>query len=121
MSLASPIPPKLRDEMSQDEYYKVCCVSGISTGKIEWHHNLTWRGRRENKKFCILPLAKSVHDKLPKELCDWIMWNRATNEEIARYSKAENYQLTKERLNKKYGIYTPRRAKEHWLNLQNNL
>jgi hypothetical protein len=105
MSLTSPIPKEMREEMSQDPYYKKCCITGRSDEKIDWHHNLTFKGKRVNEKFCILPLAKSVHDKLPKELCDWVMWNRATDEEIARYSKAENYQLTKERLNKKYGIY----------------
>ena len=110
MSLTSPIPPALREEMSQDPYYSKCCLTGVSNvqEKIEWHHNLTFKGKRVNEKFCILPLAKSVHDKLPKEKCDWIMWNRATDEEISRYSKAENYQLKKERLNKIYGIYNPR-------------
>lgn len=121
MSLTSPIPPKLRDEMSQDPFYKQCCITGRFDEKIDWHHNLQYGGKRQNEKFCILPLLKSVHDKLPKELCDWVMWSRASDDEIRRYSKAENYQITKEMLNKKYGVYTIGRAKKHWEHLQNNL
>jgi hypothetical protein len=101
------IPTKLKIELNDDVFYTRCCLTGVSNRetKIDFHHNLIYAGKQVQEKFCILPLAKSVHDKLPKELCDWVMWNRATDEEIARYSKAENYQLTKERLNKKYGIY----------------
>lgn len=115
MSATSPIPPKLREEMSQDPFYKKCCITGQTSGKIDWHHNLTFGGKRQNEKFCILPLAKEVHDKIAyyKELCDWIMWNRANESEIQRYSKAINYQQVKERLNKKYGNYTEGRAKEY--------
>jgi hypothetical protein len=43
-----------------------------------------------------------------KEKCDWIMWNRASEEEIKRYSKAVDYQKEKERLNNIYGNYIER-------------
>lgn len=101
------IPPKLRDEMANDPYYQKCCVTGCRNEKIDWHHNLKYASNQVNEKFCILPLSKSIHDNIVKykEICDWIMWNRASDEQIARYSKAENYQYTKERLNKKYGTY----------------
>lgn len=104
----TPIPPKLREEMSNDPFYKKCCVTGTSTGKIDWHNNLIFGGKQVQAKFCILPLAKSIHDHILeyKEICDWIMWSRATDQEVALYSKAENYKRTKERLIKKYGIYT---------------
>jgi hypothetical protein len=115
MSAISPIPTKLREEMSNDPFYKRCCITGQTTGKIDWHHNLQFASKRVNEKFCILPLAKEIHDKISyyKELCDWIMWSRASNQDITRYSKAVNYQQVKERLIAKYGIYN-----ESWKLLQ---
>lgn len=120
MSATSPIPEKLRLEMSQDPYYKKCCITGQTTGKIDWHHALQFASKRVNEKFCILPLAKEVHDKISyyKDLCDWIMWSRASPQETARYSKAVNYQQVKERLISKYGNYTERRAKEYAEHIQ---
>lgn len=105
-----PIPEKLRREMENDPFYKKCCITGSSSEKIDWHHNLIYGGRQVNEKWCILPLAKSVHDNIVKykEICDWIMFNRATDEELERYSKAMNYKRMRDVLNKKYGIYTER-------------
>lgn len=112
MSLTSPIPPELREEMANDKFYDKCCITGLSKNavKIEWHHNLIFGGRQVNEKFCILPLADFVHRNIVKhkEKCDWIMLNRATDEEIKRFSKAIDYGKMKERLNTKYGIYTQR-------------
>jgi hypothetical protein len=101
------IPLQMREEMGNDPYYKKCCITGSTFGKIDFHHNLRFGGKNVQEKFCILPLSKAIHDKIDyyKEQCDWIMWNRASLEEIRRYSKAENYFLTLERLNKKYGEY----------------
>ena len=104
-----PIPIKLREDMASDPYYKRCCITGRTSEKIDFHHKLIFGGRQVNEKFCILPLAKSVHDKIVeyKEKCDWIMLNRATDEELARYSKAIDYKRMREVLNKKYGTYNP--------------
>ncbi len=105
-----PIPPGLREDMANDPFYSKCCVTGATNEKIEWHHNLTFGGRQVNEKWCILPLAKSVHDNIVKykEVCDWIMLNRANHEELERVSKAIDYQKLKTRLNKIYG----KRSKE---------
>lgn len=108
--LTRPIPQKMREEMSQMRFYKSCCIGNNDcTGKIEWHHNLTWKGQRVNEIFCILPVCKYHHDlagtKDIKSKLDWIMLNRATNEQIINYSKAINYQDLKNRLNKQYGTY----------------
>ncbi len=101
------IPPQLREEMAADPFYKKCCISGSTSEKIEWHHNLIFAGKQVNEKFCILPLAKSIHDKIElyKEKCDWIMLNRASDEELLRYSKAVNYKALRDRLNTIYGKY----------------
>ena len=107
-----PIPPKLRQELSDDPFYSKCCISGISKNavKIDWHHNLIFGGKQVNEKFCILPLADFVHRNIVKhkEKCNWIMWNRASDQEIERFSKATDYKKERDRLNKIYGVYSKR-------------
>lgn len=102
------IPPKLREEMARDPYYKRCCVTG-DTEKVQWHHNLIFAGKQVQEKWCILPLAYHIHkiadDKVIRERLDWIMLNRATEKDIMRYSKAVDLSAKLERLNKKYGRY----------------
>lgn len=100
------IPPKLREEMAGDPFYKRCCVTG-EIGKIEWHHNLIYAGKQVQEKWCILPLTYHIHriadDKLVRERLDWIMLNRATDDELRRYSKAVDLLAKRDRLNTKYG------------------
>lgn len=105
----SPIPKKLRDEMSNDPFYKRCCVSGVTSEKIDFHHNLIFGNKQVQESFCILPLAKSIHDQITvyKDMCDWIMWSRATPDQIKKYSKAINYQRIFENLKQRFGEYRP--------------
>jgi len=103
-----PIPKKLREELSNDPFYKKCCITGL--GDVEWHHNLIYAGRQVNEKFCILPLNKEVHKNIVKykTRCDWIMWSRATPKEIEIYSKAYGYKQMMGRisaLKNNYGEY----------------
>lgn len=102
------ISPALKKKMASDPFYKQCCVTGRKDEKIDWHHNLTFKGKRVNEEFCILPLLASVHREIIryKEVCDWIMWNRAMPEQIKQYSVAVDYQFEKERLDKKFGNYS---------------
>lgn len=97
--------------MSLDPFYQRCCITGAFARnvKIDWHHNLQYGGRQVQEKWCILPLAKPIHDKIEtyKRQCDWIMLNRATDEELARYSKVVDLRKKRERLNEEYG--TPKR------------
>lgn len=87
------IPLSLRNELSNDPYYEKCCLSytGMCLGRIEWHHNLIYAGRQQNKKFCILPLCKYHHiraDLKPiREKLDKIMEDRATPEDLAEYPR----------------------------------
>lgn len=93
--------------MEADPFYKTCCISGKTSKqeKIEWHHNLIFAGRQVNEPFCILPLAKSIHDNIVfyKDLCNYIMLDRATPEERSRYSKAVDYEFMYQNLRKIYG------------------
>lgn len=103
------IPRKLQEDMASDPYYSKCCITGLSKNavKIDWHHNLIYAGRQVNEKWCILPLADFVHQHIVdyKRKCDWIMLNRATNEELEKYSKAIDFKKERDRLNKIYGQY----------------
>lgn len=106
-----PIPVKLRNELSEDKFYKKCCLqSSDCKGRIEFHHNLIFAGKQVNESFCILPLCHWHHERekhqIFKEKLNWIMWCRATNEEVKKYSKAIDYQSIKDKLTKLYGIFS---------------
>lgn len=112
MALTKPIPKPLREEMSNDPFYKKCCIADETcSGVIQWHHNLRsyidGNKGRVNKKFCILPVCKGHHDRADttavKEKLDWVMVNRMTEEQLNYYTKATNYIFMLERLNKIYG------------------
>ena len=127
------IPPKLKTSLNDDPEYKYCCVTGhygTRNDPIEWHHNLIFGGKQVQEKFCILPLKYSLHKKANdsafKERLDWIMLNRATDEELIAYSKAVDYRRMRIYLNEKFGPYTPvkpmkvsepvdtKKGKPHW-------
>ena len=105
------IPLKLREELATDPYYKKCCLTGTMSEKIDWHHNFNFAGKNINENWCILPLANSIHQYHKgitsdvKEKLNWIMYNRADDETLKRYSKAKDLIKEKLRLNKKYGNY----------------
>ena len=99
------IPPELRQEMENDPYYSKCCILGQTNEKIDWHHNFTWQGRQLNERWCILPLAHSIHERIIayKDRCDQIMLNRADEATLKKYSKAVDLIHKRDYLNKKYG------------------
>ncbi len=100
------IPPKLKKEMSEDPFYKKCCITGTpaTQAKIDWHHALKFRGRQVQEKFAIIPLRKDIHDNvvLYREQCDRIILNRATDEQLKKYSKSTDLIAKRDRLNKNY-------------------
>ncbi len=104
------IPAKLRKDMEDDPYYKNCCITGMpgTAIKLEWHHNLIFAGKQVQEKFAILPICYDIHERVKSDQylrgrLDWIMLNRATDEQLKKYSKAEDLFAKKKRLNKKYG------------------
>lgn len=110
MSLTKPIPEKMRNEMSKDKFYKKCCVADkLCKGVIQWHHAFYFMGQRVNEPFCIIPVCEYHHSKASvreiKEKMDWVVYNRATDEQLIKYSKAINYINERKRLNNIYGIY----------------
>jgi len=102
------IPKKLLRELLADPFYKKCCLNGMANEKIDFHHNLIYAGKQVNEKWCILPVRNSIHQyhqgitREVKEKLNWIMYNRATDEELKKYSKCKDLIKERERLNKKY-------------------
>ena len=99
--------------MEADPYYKRCAWHGRPHPgkKIEWHHNLIFAGRQVNEKWCILPICQEIHEKANwkqvRERLDWIMLNRATNDDLVFYSKAGDLIRKRNVLNEKYGTQIP--------------
>lgn len=104
------IPDALRAEMDADPWMHRCCITGETRGKIEWHHALIHAGRQVNEAFAIVPLSQAIHERVHeqiiKDLVDWIVWNRATDEQIRYYSRAVNYRHRITVLNRRFGLPT---------------
>jgi len=87
--------------MADDPYYKKCCLCSFRCfGGVEWHHNLIYAGRQVNEKFCILPLCALHHGIADKKdiraRLNKVMVERATEEELQKYSKAIRYDEMKQ-------------------------
>lgn len=90
-SMTKPIPLKMREELNEDPFMHQCVLSlwGYCMGDIEWHHNLTYAGKRVNEYGSILPVCKYHHQKESKfkrEL-NAIMYTRMTDEDRAKYPR----------------------------------
>lgn len=111
------IPKKLNNEMNTDPFYRRCCLQrfggcggiNIYGRRIERHHALIFAGRQVQALFCILPACPDHHSQASKpdikEKFDWVLLNRATDEELIPLSKTTNYIRERERLNQKYGVW----------------
>lgn len=89
-SMSAAIPIKMRDELQEDNFMKTCCLqSEMCKGKIEWHHNLIYAGKRINEKGAILPVCQEHHrqEATFKRKLDIIMYTRMTDEERNKYPK----------------------------------
>lgn len=104
------IPIELKEKMSSNPYYLKCCIRHVSecSGKIEWHHNLIFKGNQVNEEWCILPVCKRHHDmannKYTRENLDCVMLNRVSNTIISPFCKAVDWLQRKKYLNSIYGI-----------------
>ena len=59
-----PIPQKLRNELSADQYYQQCCLTGKKAKdvKIDWHHAWTYGKGQINEKWAIMPIWWKKHN-----------------------------------------------------------
>jgi len=88
----TPIPPKLRKEMSEDEYYTRCSRANIDCqGRITWEHAWIYGGRQIQEKWAIIPLCVFHHlgAGLDKHENQRIALERATGEDLAKYPKKD--------------------------------
>lgn len=90
-SMTKPIPPKMREELANDPFMHQCVLSLWSPcmGDIQWHHALSYAGRRQNEKGSILPVCKYHHEKeaqFRKQL-NAIMYTRMTDADRAKYPR----------------------------------
>ena len=62
--MRSPIPKEVRELLSDDPYMVICALEDFDCqGRIEWHHDFTYGGKRQNEPWCIIPLCHFHHNK----------------------------------------------------------
>lgn len=102
--------------MAADSYYTRCarrdalhdhqCECDERTGRmIEWEHAFIFAGKQIQEKWAIIPSCWWAHrgPGMVKEINEWIALNRATDEELLKYSKAVNLIAKRNYLNTIYG------------------
>lgn len=102
---------KVKEQLLQEP--QVCSrrSDGSCKGRITWEHALTYAGKQIDEVWAIIFLCEYHHavnnyqdnGNLTKKKNVWIALNRATDEELKKYSKAINLIEQRERLNKIYG------------------
>lgn len=103
-SMTAPIPKDVRNELECDPRMKRCVVGGECSGVIQWHHSQTWKGIRLQEAWSICGICEKHHREEAKyrDVINRDCFNRATDEELERISKAVNYKAERDRLNKNY-------------------
>jgi len=85
-----PIPPKMREAMAADPYYKACARADHEcSGRITWEHVWIYAGRQINEVWAIIPLCWHHHlgEGLDKRENERISIARATDEDLAKYPR----------------------------------
>lgn len=86
----TPIPKKLKEEMSQDPYYRECARKDETCyGRITWEHAFIYAGKQIQEKWAIIPLCWWHHLEggLDKKENQRIAVARATVEDLAKYPR----------------------------------
>lgn len=94
------IPPKMRQEMSNDPFYERCALLGPECGgRIEWHHCWIYgSGGQINHPWAIVPACHNHHemvkkDKEIKEAFELISLDRASYEDLLPYPRKDWAQI----------------------------
>lgn len=111
------ISPKVKSELEKEPNVCARNIHKGCTGRITWEHTLIYGGKQIDEVWAIIKLCEFHHSvdnfqdggDLNKEINVWIALNRATDEELKKYSKAIDYIRMREVLNKKYGVYNFKR------------
>lgn len=93
-SLTSKIPTPIRDSLAKDPFMSKCCIADEHcSGRIEFHHNFIYAGKRINELWSILPVCHYHHSKADyrnyKEKLNWQMIQRIKDmgEVIMKYAR----------------------------------
>lgn len=98
------IPKKMREEMADDPFMAVCIYNNNEcSSRVEWEHAFTYARKQVNEKWAIVPCCTYHHRGagLSKDYNRYRALLRATDEDLAKYSKSDFKQL-KKYLIKKY-------------------
>lgn len=111
--MASSIPKNVVETLKADPFMDECCICGKNP---QWHHNFEYGRKAVNEAWCILPLCHEHHQmvrQVPfRRLLDWAMYNRATKEDLVRYSRVMDYKARLVWLNKIFGEFSPRKMRD---------
>jgi hypothetical protein len=106
--ISQPVKDKLLQEKD------ICALKDSNcSGRITWEHCLTFGGKQIDEAWAIIKICEYHHSVnkfqdiggLNKEKNIWCALNKATDQELLKYSKCIDYIALRERLNKKYGTY----------------
>jgi len=99
------IPPRIRKQIDADPFYKTCIRihEGDCAGRITIEHSLLFCGSQISDLFNLLPICWHHHlEANNKRYNEWVALNRATDAELAKFSKA-NWKQRRDYLNTIYG------------------
>lgn len=95
------IPPELLKKFLANPENERCALCGARP--IQIHHNFLWGGKSQNLLWALIALCKEHHDLANKRevrmRLDHIMFNRVSNLELKKYSKAMDFVGRKRYLN----------------------
>lgn len=105
-----PISPKVKAQLLEEPQECLRKDEGNCQGRITFEHALIYGGRQIDEVWAILRICEYHHGvnkfqdggDMNKEKHVWLALNRASSEELKKYSKAIDYIALRERLNKKY-------------------
>lgn len=101
------IPAGTRKQIDLDPFYKTCIRAheGTCQGRITIEHSLYYQGRQISDPFALLPLCWHHHlNDNKKRFNQWVALNRASDEALAKYPKAD-WKRLREYLNHVFGEY----------------
>lgn len=105
------ISPQVKEKLLEEPQVCARLKDGDCDGRITWEHTLIYGGKQIDEVWAIIKLCEYHHavnthqdgKGLDKQKNIWIALNRATDEELQKYSKAIDYVKMRERLNTIYG------------------
>lgn len=106
-----PISPQVNEVLNKEKQICARHKEGTCKGRLTREHTLIYAGKQIDEAWAIIFLCAFHHavdeyqdcGDLQKEKNVWYALNKATDEELQKYSKVVNYLKERERLNKIYG------------------